>query len=219
MIKFIKYIWRRYHAFLLKKKSVFIASSARFNNNTKFEDHIKIHKGSNVGNSAIGRNTYVASNVYLPNCRIGRFCCIAHDVTVVPDTHPAKGYISSSPIFYSTKKQCGQSYVSTNSFEEESKVDGNYAIIGNDVWIGAWVKIKGGIRIGDGAIIAMGAIVTKDVPPYAVVGGVPAKIIRYRFSDDIILKLLEKKWWNKPDQWLRENAHLINNIETFLNLL
>ena len=137
----------------------------------------------------------------------------------MPDTHPTKGYISSSPIFYSTKKQCGQSYVSTNSFEEESKVDGNYAIIGNDVWIGAWVKIKGGVRIGDGAIIAMGAIVTKDVPPYAVVGGVPAKIIRYRFSDDIILKLLEKKWWNKPDQWLRENAHLINNIETFLNLL
>lgn len=77
-------------------------------------------------------------------------------------------------------------------YQEMLDVDGRFAIIGNDVWIGAWVRIKGGVRIGDGAIIAMGSVVVKNVPPYAVVGGVPAKVIRYRFSDDIISTLLKK---------------------------
>lgn len=69
-------------------------------------------------------------------------------------------------------------------------------IIGNDVWIGAGVFIKGGIKIGDGAVIAAHAVVTKDVPPYAIVGGVPAKILKYRFTDDVIRKLLDLKWWD-----------------------
>lgn len=216
MLKLLKFFWRCYHTFLLKKKNVYVAQGVKFNPKTQFEDHIKVHKGSVIGGSMIGRNTYIASRAYLPNCSIGRFCCIAHDVVVVPDTHPARNFVSSSPVFYSTKRQCGQTYVSEMKYHEMLDVDGRFAIIGNDVWIGAWVRIKGGVRIGDGAIIAMGSVVVKNVPPYAVVGGVPAKVIRYRFSDDIISTLLKKKWWERPDSWLRENAEYVKNVGDFL---
>ena len=76
--------------------------------------------------------------------------------------------------------------------------------IGNDVWIGSGVFIKNGITIGDGAIVGAHAVVTKDVPPYAIVCGNPARIIRYRLSDDIIKQLLELKWWNLPDDIIKQ---------------
>ncbi len=94
-------------------------------------------------------------------------------------------------------------------------IDGYNAIIGNDVWIGSNVLIIGGIKIGDGAIVAAGAVVTKDVPPYAIVGGIPARIIRFRFDKEQINKLLELKWWNKDDDWLIKNNYLFCNVEMF----
>jgi len=78
--------------------------------------------------------------------------------------------------------------------------------IGNDVWIGARAIVLDGISIGDGAVIAAGAVVTKDVPPYAIVGGVPAKLIRYRFEDDVIQELLKWKWWDLSLDDLQKNA-------------
>ena len=91
--------------------------------------------------------------------------------------------------------------------------------IGNDVWIGMDVHIMSNVTIGDGAIIAAGAIVTKDVPPYAIVGGVPAKVLKYRFSQDIIDKLLKIKWWNWPIYKVYDNIDLLDseNIEEFVN--
>ena len=89
-------------------------------------------------------------------------------------------------------------------------------IIGNDVWIGDNVLIFEGIRIGDGAIIAAGAVVTKDVDPYAIVGGVPAKLIRKRFTQDQIDFLRAFKWWNKPESWIKSNVEDFTNIEVFM---
>lgn len=77
--------------------------------------------------------------------------------------------------------------------------------IGNDVWIGTRVIIMGGVKIGNGAVIGAGAIVTKDVPDYAIAVGVPAKVVKYRFSPDIIEKLLELQWWNLSEEELKEN--------------
>ncbi len=117
-------------------------------------------------------------------------------------------YVSFSPMFYSTSKQCGQTFATENCFTE-------YRLplkIGNDVWIQQGVFLCGGIEIGDGAVILAGAVVTKSVPPYAIVGGVPARIVRYRFDEETIKFLQETKWWNNNIDWFRKNWRLMCNI-------
>lgn len=94
-----------------------------------------------------------------------------------------------------------------------------FPIIGNDVWIGANAIILQGVTIGDGAIIAAGAVVTKDVPPYAIVGGVPAKVIKYRFSDEVILKLLQIKWWDKPEEWIIQKLEKFTDVSGFVKFV
>ena len=99
-------------------------------------------------------------------------------------------YLSTSPIFTEKKNGTGHSWVEKSCF-----VASEQTVIGNDVWIGYRAIIRGGVKVGNGAIIGAGAMVTKDVPAYAIVGGVPAKIIRYRYSQDIITQLERVKWW------------------------
>lgn len=155
--------------------------------------------------------------------KVGKFCSIAPDVDVIVGVHPyTYPYVTTAPPFYSNLKQCGFNYSNQQSFNEFKFADSEHKypiIIGNDVWIQRFVKIVSGVKIGDGSVILAGAVVTKDIPPYAIVGGVPAKILKYRFSEDDIKLLVNFKWWEKGEKWWSENWNLLCNFDSFKTYL
>lgn len=196
-----------------RKSKVRISTILNFK--TNLEGYNIIGKNSVISNSKIGHLTYISNNCELSNALIGRFTSIGINVKIVSADHPTKTFVSSHPAFYSTAKQAGITFCKVNLFEEHRYFDKNSLIsvkIGNDVWIGSNVIIMGGIEIGDGAVIATGSIVTKDVKPYEIVGGCPAKNIKFRFSNEDIEFLRKLQWWNKPIEWFRKNAHLMVDI-------
>lgn len=209
--KILKYIILKIK---LRNKLIFPFSS-EININSKFEGQNKIEKNVYFAGE-MGKGTYIAKNSYIEG-KVGRFCSIAQNCTTIQGTHPyTYPFVSTSPTFYSTQKQNGQSYTSKNQYNEIRYAMDKYAVvIGNDCWIGYGVSIVAGVTIGDGAMILAHAIVTKNVPPYAIIGGIPGKIIGYRFNKEDIEFLLNLKWWNKSDAWIRENAIYFNNFDKF----
>lgn len=168
-------------------------------------------------NSVMGYASYVSDYSFIKNTLIGRYTCIANEVMTVAGNHPVS-FASVHPAFYSVAQK--PSYVKQSKFDEFHYLNSKKRIsveIGNDVWIGARATILEGITVGDGAVVAAGAIVTKDVPPYAIVGGVPAKIIKYRFDEETIQKLLKLKWWEKDQAWIKSHAGDFDNVEKVLS--
>ena len=199
----------------LLKKNIWINFSSKISKNTVLEGYNKIFEGANIENSKIGLGSYIGKNSFLPKSEIGRFCTIGPEVKLVSGKHPSHDFISIHPAFYSTRKQAGFTFVSTNKFEEFSK--GRYSIkIGNDVWVGAHVLIMEGVTIGDGAIIGSGAIVSKDVESYSINVGNPIKEIGRRFEESEIKKLRALKWWEKDLEWIRENADKFDDLNKLL---
>lgn len=181
-------------------------------NNCSFGHYNTVYKYSRVRNSTLGDFTYIARNSLVQNTHIGKFCCIGPNVSLGLGAHPSNTFVSSHPLFYSTKKQAGNLSILDKDLFDEYPITN----IGNDVWIGANSIIKSGLTIGNGAIIASGAVVTKDVEPYSIVGGVPAKRLKYRFSSDQIAFLNKSKWWDKDLTWLKANKDSFRNIELFI---
>jgi len=205
---------------LKKEKGVRFLRFSRTDSVTEFEGANRLGICAKLKRSHMGYGSYLARDTKLENVYIGRYCSIGEHVEVINGNHPSRTFVSTHPAFYAKQNVTPLSYVEENSFEELSHVavDGREyaACIGNDVWIGSRAILLGGTTVGDGAIIAAGAVVTKDVPPYAVVGGVPAKVIRYRFEQDQIDRLMKMKWWDRGECWIREHAQEFSDIETLL---
>ena len=177
--------------------------------NTTLDFDAKVEAGSQVVDSNIGRHSFCGYGCIILNAEIGSFCSISRDVCIGGDAHPLH-FVSTSPAFLSHRDSVKTKF-SKHEFSHLPRTT-----IGHDVWIGYRSTIKSGVTIGTGAVIGMGAVVTKDVAPYSLVGGNPAREIRGRFAPHIAAALLRSKWWEFDDERLKSAAALFVDPEAFL---
>ena len=198
----------RNKAQLLNTADVQFISKQSINN--KIGEPVKLYTPYHINNTTIGNYTYIAQNSYISFTTIGKFCSIGPNLLCGWGVHPTNG-ISTSPFFYSTMKQNGETLSQTNKIKERKPI-----IIGNDVFIGANVTILDGVTIGDGAIIGAGAVVSKDIEPYAIAVGSPIRIIRKRFDDDTIRNLIKIQWWNFGQEDLNDVEKMFFEVDKFV---
>lgn len=165
--------------------------------------------GSHIVNAKLGKYTDVGYDCSITNTTLGSFCSLGANIKIGGANHSVD-WVSTSQVFNRNKDTLKKKF-SLHPFDPFQPT-----IIGNDVWIGDNVMIKAGITIGDGVVIGMGSIVTKDIPSYEIWGGNPAKLIRKRFDDNVIARLLVAKWWEWDDRKIEENAIIFNNLNEFL---
>ena len=203
-----------------KRKNIKISKNASVSDNSILHGNNVIYDYTQIISSEISSYSYVGSHSKIINSSIGKFCSIASNVNIGLGVHP-KNSISTSPVFYSTRLQAGKTFSKIQKYEELIRVN-----IKNDVWIGVGAIVLDGVTIGDGAIVAAGAVVTKSIPPYSIYGGVPAKEIGKRFSDEKINFLLSLEWWNFDEKKLSkisdffsaEDEWEINSLKRHLNV-
>jgi acetyltransferase-like isoleucine patch superfamily enzyme len=147
--------------------------------------------------AVLGDCSYVTRGTIIGPAVIGKFCSVGNYCQIGMPEHPLT-FVSTSPRTYGRSNVFGKRD-DWNDFPRPP-------VIGNDVWIGSGAQVLQGVKVGDGAVLAAGAIVTKDVPPYAIVAGVPARILRYRFDENRIQTLLRLKWWDWPIEKLKDHS-------------
>ncbi len=170
--------------------------------NSKLDKYSVLRPKCRVYNSSLGKYSYIGRDSLIQNTTIGAFCSISERCNIGMPSHPLN-YLSTSPVFLKGKN-CFSVNIQEIDYEDCPQTN-----IGNDVWIGANVLIKSGVTIGNGAVIGAGAVVTHNVPDYAIVAGIPARIIRYRFNNETKERLLRDKWWNLNDKEIQQ--YIIKN--------
>ena len=174
--------------------------------NTRLMDPYVLH------HVEVGDYSYLSRGALVANTTIGKFCSIGPNLCCGQGLHPTGG-VSTHPMFFSTSRQNGISLTDKPLFEETK-----HTHIGNDVYIGANVFILDGVTIGDGAVLGAGAVVTKDIPPYAVAVGVPARVVKYRFDAETVKALEERQWWNDELEELPRVTEHFWDVEGFLGI-
>lgn len=188
-----------------------VGKDCSFTNDVTIGKYTSIYSNNTINYSKIGFCSYTNFDCVIQHAEIGNYCSIAHGVRIGLGSHPTHLF-STARIFY-------KSYNIFRAPVLEEIVDfKEYELvrIGSDVWIGAESIIMDGVTIGHGAIVAAGAVVTKDVPPYAIVGGVPAKLIKYRFGEEQRKALLTTQWWLKQPNEVKKLAKNLTEI-IFIN--
>ncbi len=204
----------------IKYKSI-LKQGSYLNKGTKLLGRNYVGKDTVLSGVELGFGSSINNNGDLSYTRVGKYTSIGPNVRTILGKHPTEKIAALHPAFYSPKGQYGFTYVShvpgksLQLFEEEVWIDKEERIridIGNDVWIGEGVSILEGVRIGDGAIIGAASLVNKDIEPYGVYAGVPARKLRSRFDKEQREKLLRLRWWDKGEDWIR------NNISRFFDV-
>lgn len=171
-----------------------------------------VEPGSSFVDGTMGRHSFCGYDCEISGADIGHFCSIANQVVVGGGRHPVD-WAGMSPVFYEGRDSVAKKF---STFPRPSP---QRTSIGSDVWIGYSAIIMQGVTIGDGAVIGAGSVVTRDVPPYAIVGGSPARLIRYRFDGPLREALLASRWWDRSDAVLERCADQIRDPARFLKQL
>lgn len=195
----------------------FVSKFLRFLNrpalrNCRIDRTAKVGTGSNCIGVEMGRYSYMGKNNSVTNTKIGSFCSIASYCAIGGGAHDLST-VSTSPVFHAGRNGFGKNL---GSLQTELN---RQVTIGNDVWVGEAVFINDGLTIGDGAVIGAHSVVTHDVPPYAIVAGAPARILRYRFSPEIIAGLRQSRWWELEDETLQTLSSYMEDPQEFLKKL
>ncbi|MCR4589522.1 MAG: antibiotic acetyltransferase [Lachnospiraceae bacterium] len=187
-------------------KSIFLEGSY-ISKDSLIEGHNYLGKNTELHGCRLGYGSYINNNGDFSHADIGYFTSIGTNVKTAVGGHPLNGYCAMHPAFTDPAHTFGFSYVKEKLYEDDTP----RISIGSDVWIGNNVTILDGAKIGDGAVVGAGAVVKGELPPYSINAGVPARTIRYRFSEEEIKELLKLKWWEKDEKWIH------SHIEDFRN--
>lgn len=171
----------------------------------------KLESGTVFYHSTMGRHSFCGYDCEISHADIGSFVSIANGVVIGGGRHPME-WVGMSPVFYE-----GRDSVKAK-FSTHARAPVQRVRVGHDVWIGRSAIVLPGVEIGNGAVVGAGAVVTKDVAPYAVVAGSPARLLRYRFSESTVARLAATAWWDRDDETLERLGPWFNDVEGFLEL-
>lgn len=171
----------------------------------------KLESGTSFYFSTMGRHSFCGYDCDVSHADIGSFVSIANGVVIGGGRHPME-WVGMSPVFYAGRDSVKAKFA-THAREPARRVS-----VGHDVWIGRSAIVLPGVKIGDGAVVGAGAVVTKPVPPYAIVAGNPGHVLRYRFSESVVERLVATQWWTLEDESLRRLGPYFNDVDRFLDM-